>query len=346
MDENLFDEYFTVYLIDDMADIYAKKLQPMFKNVAIYPAYELIDNLHISDIDNGDAFCLLFDATFVDSRINDYAIAYAERLIRQNPFMKNHIKALLGDDVYYLKWNSSTQDKQFLYRVQQLPHSIYYDDKIETLYNTIIDIANKLNFKVQSNVIQNRNLPTQFQNEIDELFTYILNIKNYSSYYVDVEQIVNNSTINNPNDIQDLADTIKKYKFLNFDLEHLISQISVLLSTYNAKRISPKPQDFETKRLTDVTSVLQNHYKRKALSLECLNGPIPNLETLFNNSDKIIPISMLELINKIKLTLIQFEDKFAKLHFYITLILSTYKIDTNTSIVDPTNTLPQSGEDE
>ena len=160
------DENFKVYLIDDMADIYIRDLSPMFNNVTIYDFNSYIKDFQIDESYNQKPFCLIFDASYFDNSINDYVISYAERLIRQYPFMKNHINILLGNDIYMRhkidSLRGAVESKQFLYRVQHLPHTLF-SNKIDMLHDVIMTIASNLNYKIQDNTLQPKTFPKNFK---------------------------------------------------------------------------------------------------------------------------------------------------------------------------------------
>ncbi len=326
------EEYFEVYLIDDMAEEFANEMQHCFKNVAIYDANTFIDSFHINESDIELPFCLIFDASYFSHNINDYVIAYAERMVTQYPFMKNHITVLLGDDIYmYHKMKAlrgSVESKQFLYRIQQLPHT-KYTNKIDTMHDEISKFAKKLHFEIQDNLIQAKNLPEEYQNEINSLYTHLLNIINYQNYGLDIDKLTQQiQIVSNPEHKNMLIETLKAYRLLNFDATHTLSQHTTLLSMiYNAKKTSAKVNDFNIKRLTDIQGVLQNNSERSKMLLKTLNGPIANLESLFKSSNKIISQSFIEFVQNIKISLIQIEDKYNQLVFGTRLIFATEKLD-------------------
>lgn len=338
------DEIFEVFLIDDMAEDYANEMQHYFKNVAIYDANTFIYSFHINESDNGQPFCLMFDATYFSYNINDYVLAYAERMIRQYPFMKNHIMILLGDDTYMehkgKALRGSVESKKFLYRIQQLPYTTY-TNKIDTIHDEISKFAEKLHFEIQDNLIQLKNLPEEYQNEINSLYTHLLNIINYQNYGVDIGKLTQQiQIVSNPERKNSLIETLKEYRLLNYDATHILSQhLSSML--YNAKKTSAKINDFNVKRLTDIQGVLQNNSERSKMLLKTLNGPIVNLENLFKSSNKIIPLSFIEFIQNIKISLIQIEDKYNQLVCIIRLVLATERIDPKKLPI-----ISESGEDE
>lgn len=339
------DENFKVYLIDDMADIYIRDLSPMFNNVTIYDFNSYIKDFQIDESYNQKPFCLIFDASYFDNSINDYVISYAERLIRQYPFMKNHIKILLGNDMYMRHKTDSlrgaVESKQFLYRVQHLPHTLF-SNKIVKLHDTILSMATNLNYKIQDNTLQPQNLPEEFQTEINSLYTNLLNIINYLKFGVDIDRLTQQiQIVSNPKHKNSLIETLKEYRQLNVHAEHTLQQYTFFLaSIYRAKTTLARVK-CDVKRLTDIQSILQNKSERSKILLQTLNGPINNLENMLKTSDKIIFQSFKDDIKDIKIALIKIEDNYNQLVFLIRLVLGTEKLDPKELPI-----IAESGEDE
>ena len=252
---------------------------------------------------------------------------------------------LLGDDTYMehkgKALRGSVESKKFLYRIQQLPYTTY-TNKIDTIHDEISKFAEKLHFEIQDNLIQVKNLPEEFQNEINSLYTHLLNIINYQNYGVDIDKLTQQiQIVSNPEHKNSLIETLKEYRLLNFLSEHTLRQYtSSLAFSYRAKT-TPARVKCDVKRLTDIQSVLQNKSERSKILLQTLNGPINNLENMLKTSDKIILQSFKDNIKDIKISLMQIEDKYNQLVFVTRLILATEKLDPKT--LSP---LPESGEDE
>lgn len=296
-----------VFMVDDMADIYIHELQPLFKNVIFYNANTYIDNIInlINDNQFDDKACLLFDATYYVNNINDYAISYAEHIIRQQPEMESRILTLLGEDIYIqFRRNSvkgSQQAKAFLQRLSKLPYTMY-TNKIHDTHNRIVDIASSLNIDPQSVVFNTHKLPQSFQDLINELYSKLLNVKNFLTYSIDIPTIFNSMQPLQQQFYEHepkLCGRIDDYRTYSILVCHDIAQYLHMLSmAYNAKPTSTKIIDTNTKRTKSIKHLSKNFQSTRQNLVLILLTDLKNIKgQLKSLSDNYIPPDVIEFFN-------------------------------------------------
>ena len=126
---------FTILIIDDMGAEVAYVVDNRTLNQCrVFNITEITDGINYN-LENPifgyekNKYCIFIDSSFVDPKTGDYAFAFAEKFINKYPHLKNRICVLVGKDLLEQKSknseNGNIEDRNWVLRIQKLPHLIY-----------------------------------------------------------------------------------------------------------------------------------------------------------------------------------------------------------------------------